>query len=55
MPYPVKQPANLALQIIEFIVILALVYGVFFIVFPAIFDIVTDASLIMVNSQLKYL
>ena len=55
MPYPVKHPINLALQIVEFVAILALVYGACFIVFPAFYNMLLDIATIMVNLQLGYL
>ena len=54
MPY-LKQPPNLALQVLEFAVIMAIVYGVCLVIFPAIFGVLTDTSAFMVQSSLRHL
>ncbi len=54
MPY-LKQPPNLALQVLEFIAILAIVYGICLVVFPAIFDMLVDTAVIMVQVHLRHL
>ncbi len=55
MPYPVKHPVNIALQIVEFVALFALAYGVCFVLFPAFYHMLLDIATIMVNSQLGYL
>ena len=55
MPYPVKHPANLALQIVEFVAIFALVYGVCFVIFPVVYGVLVDTATAMVQLSLRHL
>ena len=54
MPY-LKQPPNLALQVLEFAVVLVIAYGVCLVIFPAVHDVLVDTSNFMVQSSLRHL
>jgi len=55
MPYPIKHVTSLALQIVEFTTILVIVYGICFIIFPAVYDVLVDVSVIIIESRLVHL